>query len=181
MNRVFRWMVCLGVMMMLGTAGPRAVADRTDAAAEGGITGTVADESGARLPGVSVEVVVSQGSRAIASATTDAQGVFRIERVPTGEYWLQLTLPGFATNRQKVAVQPGTPLALSATLSVDRLTEVTSVSAQEVRLDASRPTQAVSFSSEMLADVPTPSRNYTHVIVAEAGVSAPLPEKRFVP
>jgi hypothetical protein len=29
----------------------------------------------------------------------------------------------------------------------------------------------------MLADVPTPSRNYTHVIVAEAGVSAPLPDR----
>ena len=29
----------------------------------------------------------------------------------------------------------------------------------------------------MLADVPSPSRNYTHVIVAEAGVSAPLPDR----
>ena len=29
----------------------------------------------------------------------------------------------------------------------------------------------------MLSDVPTPSRNYTHVIVAEAGVSAPLPDR----
>jgi hypothetical protein len=173
-NRLCRWMVIfLGLTVMYG-AGLGAV---TDTVNEGDITGTVADESGARLPGVSVEVVVSQGSRAVASATTDAQGVFRIEHVPTGEYWLQLTLPGFAPNRQKVAVQPGTPLALAATLSVDRLTETTNVSAQEVRLDATRPTQAVSFSSEMLADVPTPSRNYTHVIVAEAGVSAPLPDR----
>ena len=96
---------------------------------------------------MNVEVVVAEGSRAIASATTDAQGVFRIQRVPTGEYWLQLTLPGFARSLQKVAVQPGTPLALTTTLSVDRLAETTSVSAQELRLDAARPTQSVSFSA----------------------------------
>ncbi|MFI5077495.1 MAG: hypothetical protein ACHQRO_09145, partial [Vicinamibacteria bacterium] len=46
-----------------------------------------------------------------------------------------------------------------------------------VRLDADRPTLSASFSNEMLADVPSPSRNYTHVIVAEAGVSAPLPDR----
>ena len=57
------------------------------------------------------------------------------------------------------------------------LSEAISVSARDVRLDVDRPTQSVSFSSEMLADVPSPSRNYTHVIVAEAGVSAPLPDR----
>ena len=99
MNRLCRWMVvCLGLTVMYG-AGLGAV---TDTVNEGNITGTVADESGARLPGVSVEVVVSQGSRAIASATTDAEGVFRIERVPTGEYWLQLTLSGLRTGSRPI-------------------------------------------------------------------------------
>ena len=128
MNRLRWWMMCLGLTLMCGAdlgAVANSVTDKaTDAAAEGAITGTVADESGARLPGVSVEVVVSEGARAIASATTDAQGAFRIERVPTGEYWVQLTLAGFARSRQKIAVPPGAPLALTATLSVDRLTEV---------------------------------------------------------
>ena len=98
--------------------------------------------------------------------------------MPTGEYWLQLTLPGLRAQPAEGRGPTGRRRWRStATLAVDRLTEATSVSAQEVRLDVARPTQSVSFSSEMLADVPTPSRNYTHVIVAEAGVSAPLPDR----
>jgi hypothetical protein len=56
------------------------------AAGDGGVTGTVADQSGARLPGVGVQVVATAGARALASATTDAQGVFTIARLPEGEY-----------------------------------------------------------------------------------------------
>lgn len=151
------------------------------AAGDGGVTGTVADQSGARLPGVGVRVVASAsasaGARALASAITDAEGVFTIERLPEGEYFVEFALPGFARSRQKVAVVAGATQEVSATLGVDGLSEAVRVSAGDIRLDVNRPTQSVSFSTEMLADVPTPSRNYTHVIVAEAGVSAPLPDR----
>jgi outer membrane receptor protein involved in Fe transport len=76
-----------------------------------------------------------------------------------------------------VAVVGGAVQAVSATMGVDGLSEAVSVSARDVRLVVDRPTQATSFSTEMLQDVPTASRNYTHVIVAEAGVSAPLPDR----
>ena len=147
------------------------------AAGDGSVTGTVADQSGARLPGVAVQVVATAGAAALATATTDAEGTFRIERVPEGEYWVEFVLPGFSRTRQKIAVVAGVAQAITATLGVDRLSEAVSVSARDVRLDTDRPTQSVSFSSEMLADVPSASRNYTHVIVAEAGVSAPLPDR----
>jgi hypothetical protein len=149
------------------------------AAGDGGVTGTVTDQSGARLPGVGVQVLATVGSsRPLASTTTDAAGAFRVERLPDGEYWVEFTLSGFARSRHKVAVAGGgEPQVVSATLGVDRLSEAVRVSARDVRLEVDRPTQAASFSTEMLADVPTPSRSYTHVIVAEAGVSAPLPDR----
>jgi outer membrane receptor protein involved in Fe transport len=147
------------------------------AAGDGGVTGTVADQSGARLPGVGVQVVASAGARALASAITDAQGVFSIDRLPEGEYWVEFALPGFARSRHKVAVVAGATQSVSATLGVDGLSEAVRVSAGDVRLDVDRPTLSATFSNEMLADVPSPSRNYTHVIVAEAGVSAPLPDR----
>ncbi|MEO5820977.1 MAG: carboxypeptidase-like regulatory domain-containing protein, partial [Vicinamibacteraceae bacterium] len=147
------------------------------AAGDGAVTGTVADQSGARLPGVGVQVVASPGARALASATTDAQGVFSIDRLPEGEYWVEFVLPGFARTRQKVAVVGGATLSVAATLGVDGLSEAVRVSAGDIRLDVDRPTLSASFSKEMLADVPSASRNYTHVIVAEAGVSAPLPDR----
>jgi outer membrane receptor protein involved in Fe transport len=147
------------------------------AAGDGGVTGTVADQSGARLPGVGVQVVVTAGARALAATTTDADGTFRIDRLPAGDYWVEFALSGFARTRQKIAVVAGETQAVSATLGVDGLSEAVSVSARDVRLDVDRPTLSTSFSNEMLADVPSPSRNYTHVIVAEAGVSAPLPDR----
>ena len=147
------------------------------AAGDGSVTGTVTDQSGARLPGVGVQVVASAGARALASTTTDAEGAFRIERLPEGEYWIEFALSGFAKTRQRIAVVGGGTQAVTATLGVDGLSEAVQVSSRDVRLDADRPTLSASFSNEMLADVPSPSRNYTHVIVAEAGVSAPLPDR----
>ena len=147
------------------------------AAGDGGVTGTVADQSGARLPGVGVQVLTTSGARQLATATTGADGTFRIDRLPAGEYVVEFALSGFTRTRHKVAIAAGVTQAISATLGVDGLSEAVSVSARDVRLDVERPTQAVTFSSEMLADVPSPSRNYTHVIVAEAGVSAPLPDR----
>ena len=84
------------------------------AAGDGSVTGTVADQSGARLPGVGVQVVASAGARALASTTTDAEGAFRIERLPEGEYWLEFALSGFARTRQRIAVVGGATQAVSA-------------------------------------------------------------------
>ena len=80
-------------------------------------------------------------------------------------------LSGFARTRQRIAVVGGATQAVSATLGVDGLSEAVQVSSRDVRLDVDRPTQSASFSNETLTELPTPSRNYTHVIVAEAGVS----------
>ena len=173
MHHFRNWTLCIALAMSIGGA----VLEAGAAPGDGRITGTVADQSGARLPGVGVQVVLVDGKAALATATTDAAGAFRLERLPDGDYWIEFELPGFSPSRQKVAVAAGGTYEIAATLGVDRLSEAVSVSARDVRLDTDRPTQSVSFSTEMLADVPSASRNYTHVIVAEAGVSAPLPDR----
>jgi outer membrane receptor protein involved in Fe transport len=48
------------------------------------LTGTVSDSSGARVAGASVSVTSAQGS--VRSATTDANGSFRIPALPVGSY-----------------------------------------------------------------------------------------------
>jgi hypothetical protein len=64
-----------------------------------------------------------------------------------------------------------------ATLDVNGLAETVNVVANSIALDVSTSTQTSSFSAEALTELPSASRNYTHVIVAEAGVSAPLPDR----
>jgi hypothetical protein len=70
------------------------------AALAAGITGTVRDETGGALPGVSVEI---RGNRNAAQMTvTNAQGAFRFDRLTDGTYQITFTLINFATARRDV-------------------------------------------------------------------------------
>ena len=74
-------------------------------------------------------------------------------------------------------VDAGATALANATLSIGGLRETVQVSASAVALEVATSTQSASFSNEQLTELPSASRNYTHVIVAEAGVNAPLPDR----
>lgn len=161
------------VLILLATASLAAAGQ-----APGSIEGTVTDSSGARLPGVTVEVALKlQGERAIATTTTNAEGAYRFAALQPGPYLVRFVLAGFARTQLSVVVTGTRPTVLAATLEVDRLTESVQVIATEVTLEPTTSTQAATFSNETLTALPTASRSYTHVIVGEAGVSAPLPDR----
>jgi hypothetical protein len=66
---------------------------------------------------------------------------------------------------------------VAAALQINRLSETVQVVASEIKLEATTSTQTATFSNQVLNELPTASRNYTHVIVGEAGVNAPLPDR----
>src|SRR5688572_8650232 len=76
------------------------------AQATGTISGTVEDETGAVLPGVSVSVSVA-GAPAVAETVTDMTGVYRFERVPVGSAELTFRLINFSSGRRTVTVTSG--------------------------------------------------------------------------
>jgi hypothetical protein len=69
---------------------------QTIGATSGTINGSIADESGAVLPGVTVTVSGSaqMGTR---SMTSDDRGLYRFPNLPPGDYRLMYELPGFQT------------------------------------------------------------------------------------
>ena len=82
------------------------------AQATGSIEGTIVDETKAPLPGVTVEAN-SPSLPQPRLATTDAQGSFRIDRLPPGPYTVKFTLEGFATQEQtNLAVGAGRVVTL---------------------------------------------------------------------
>jgi outer membrane receptor protein involved in Fe transport len=146
----------------------------------GTITGSAADPSGARLPGVVVEVRpagTTAPARPAATVTTDADGLFATPALMPGDYLLRFTLDGFTPVERPARVEPGGRAIVAATLEIGGLTETVQVTADTLALDVATTTQTASFSSEALTELPSASRNYTHVIVSEAGVSAPLPDR----
>lgn len=65
----------------------------------GSLSGRVTNAQN-NLPILGAKVSVTSGGREIASATTDANGQYRIEQVPAGTYTVLATATGFATGRQ---------------------------------------------------------------------------------
>jgi outer membrane receptor protein involved in Fe transport len=142
------------------------------------VEGTAADSSGGRLPGVTVDLLPrTAGSRVAATATTDGEGAYRLAVPRPGEYVVRFTLAGFSPVEVPVRVESNATANASATLQVGGLAELVQVSAAAIALEVSTATQTSSFSNEALTELPTASRNYTHVIVSEVGVNAPLPDR----
>ena len=85
--------------------------------ASSSITGTVADPSGAVVPGATVEIQ-NPVSRFDRSTTTDDAGKFTFPNVPLNPYHLTVNLAGFAPYAQDVDVRSAVPLVLKITLQI---------------------------------------------------------------
>ncbi len=72
----------------------------------GAVTGTVSDETGGVLPGVTVQLLPS-GAQSPLETVTDGNGVFGFEGVPTGNAELTIRLINFSTVRRNVNVTAG--------------------------------------------------------------------------
>jgi len=115
--------------LRLPTKIERAVSDewevRHPAAGHGTIVGSVVDDAGETLPGVTVEV---HGPEASHVQVTNAQGLFTFS-LPAASYSMVATLFGFSTvEYPNIVVRPGrfTTLDLQLTAAVEELLMVTS-------------------------------------------------------
>jgi hypothetical protein len=97
------------VFAALVAAGPAAAQDT------GRVSGAVADQTGAVLPGVIVELVA--GPTALTS-TTDGEGRYAFEAVPAGDASLTYRLLNFSVARRSIAVPPGGGVTTDVTLTL---------------------------------------------------------------
>jgi hypothetical protein len=171
--KVFVLAKCAAVVLCLGLAGSSVAAAQDT----GRIEGTVSDSGGGVLPGVLVELSRAGAPRPVRTATTTVDGAYRFDGVRPGSYIVRFALAGFSSAELPVMVAAAETVTVPVSLQIQRLQESVQVVATEVKLDTTTSTQATTFSNQVLNELPTASRNYTHVIVAEAGVSAPLPDR----
>src|SRR5688572_2276168 len=71
----------------------------------GSIAGTVEDDTGGVLPGVTVSVTVA--GAVIPDTVTDGSGAYRFDKVPAGAAELTFRLINFSSGRRMVTVTPG--------------------------------------------------------------------------
>ena len=119
--------------------------------ATGNVYGTVADESGAVLPGASISMTGAAGTR---TTTSGAQGDFRFLRVDHGEYELAVSLPGFATVVRPIVVATGANVSQAFSLTIATLEETVSVTAATPVVDSRKLGTATTLSREEMQNVP---------------------------
>lgn len=130
------------------------------ARAQGSITGSAKDPSGAVLPGVTVEASSDALIEKTRTAVTDSAGNYRVVDLPPGTYSVAFTLTGFKTVRREGIIIQGTFSApVSADMQVGSLEETITVSGASPTVDVSNNTAQFVVDRDILDAIPTPIRN----------------------
>jgi hypothetical protein len=94
------------------------------------VLGTVTDQSGASIPGVSVEVK-NTATGVSQTTVSDSRGRYRVSNLPIGLYEVKAELQGFQTAlRTAVEVVVGSERVVDFVLSVGQVSETVTVSQQ---------------------------------------------------
>ena len=124
--------------------------------AQSSIAGVVTDESGAVLPGVTVEAASPALIEKVRAAITDTQGRFTITNLRPGVYGVTFSLPGFGTvTREGFSLPDNFTLTANTTLKVGDLTESITVTGESPVVDVQRVQQTQVVSRELLDVLPT--------------------------
>ena len=139
------------------------------------VEGTVRDDSGAVIPGVSVTMteVDTQTSR---ETVTDARGLYLFPLVPAGTYRVEASLSGFTTTVvADVRVALNAPTSVNIVLAVGTVTETVTVTAAgpQSLLNIASAELTTNLSREQVRDLPLNGRGVTQLVLTQAGVTGP--------
>jgi hypothetical protein len=136
----------------------------------GELSGTVRDETGASLPGVTVTVThVETGLTRV--VTTDGTGRYRAPLLPVGGYTIRAELPSFATvTREGVIVTVGSAPVIDLTMPLATVTEAITVTAASPVVEVQRSTVSTTLNQKAIATLPINGRDFRDFALLAPGV-----------
>ena len=138
--------------------------------AQASLAGVVRDNTGAVLPGVTVEatsIVLIEKAR---TAVTDGTGQYRITELPPGTYTLTFTLSGFNVfKREDVEVRGSGVIPINAEMRVGTLEETITVTGESPLVDTQTTRRETVITSEVLSTLPV-TRSYGTLLAAIPGI-----------
>jgi hypothetical protein len=138
-------------------------------ATTGSIAGSVADSTGAAVPGAIVTVTAQQGAKVV---VTDQEGRFRAPYLTPGRYDVQVSLDGFQTVvRHNVDVRLAQRVNLHFTLSAGTFTGSLEVTGTSPVIDLSSAAVGLGLDSEFLSQVPV-GRRLSETLYLTPGVTS---------
>ena len=168
------WVTCClrGILILLLTTS----AAWAQATAQ--MSGTVRDESGAVLPGVTV-TATQVDTGAMRTAVTDENGAYVLPNLPTGPYKVEASLQGFRTYAQTgIVLQVGATPVINAVLAVGSIEETVSVEGAAPLVDVKSSGISSVIENERILELPLQGRQVTDLLVlAGAAVQTGTPAR----
>jgi hypothetical protein len=145
------------------------------------LSGTIKDNTGGVLPGVTV-TATNEASGNTFSSVTDERGIYRMP-VRAGVYKITAELAGFTTvTRPGIELLLGRQVALDLNLQVSSLQETVTVTGEAPLLDTSSSTIASNIDPRQMQDIPINGRNWMDLTMLAAGsrqnASSEVPQDR---
>jgi len=158
----YRFSLVLAACLLL--IAPIVVAQTT-----GNIDGTVTDQSGGVLPGVTVELSspALQGTR---SATTAADGRYRFVALPPGNYRVTAALSGFGPVQKNATVQLDSTATVNLQMQLAAAEKIT-VTGEAPIVDVTSTTTGTNYTAQVMNRLPV-GRNYAEIVRSQPGVQS---------
>ena len=138
------------------------------------VSGTIADPTGAVIPGVSV-TIVNQGTGLKRRGLTDTAGEYRFVGLPTGNYSLRLEKTGFQSQtRDGIQLTSAAEVMIDSRLAIGNIQQQTTVSADFTGIDKTTSTINAPVAEKSLTELPLNNRDLLSAVALEPGV-APNP------
>src|SRR4051812_33038198 len=162
-----RFIVGAALVMSIGSASTAFA----QSVASGTIEGTVKDESGSVLPGVTVTATSPQLQVGQLVQVSDAAGAYKFVDLPAGTYRLKVELSGFsAAIREDLRLTVGFNARVDLPLKLGAVEEAVTVSGLSPVVDVSTTTASVAFTKEVLDSIPR-GRDLQNVFAMAPGVT----------
>jgi outer membrane receptor protein involved in Fe transport len=137
----------------------------------GTIEGTVTDQSGAVLPGVTI-TVRNTATGVVRETTTDPSGLYRAPLLPVGPYEVTGSLSGFSTTkRPNLTLSIGQTLTADLSLKVSGAQEEITVTGEAPVIEPARTHQATTVGAAAVANLPVNGRNFIDFVLTTPGAT----------
>jgi hypothetical protein len=166
-SRAWPTAACVAAACVCLWTAPRAAAQTLTSAT---VTGTVRDATGAIVPGATVEIR-NHDTGQLRQSVTDANGGFRLQYLPIGQYHLSVLLDGFTTATVNLALAVGDQLDIPVVLKPAMVTQAVEVTASAPLVEARRTQMSAVVSPQEVESLPLNGRNYLDLATLAPNVS----------
>lgn len=142
--------------------------------ANSAIFGTITDETGGLLAGVTITVKnLDTGIARV--ATTDDSGLYRVPGLSPGQYEVKAELSGFTTGiRTGIILTVGRESVVNLTLKVGEITERVEVTGDAPMVETRSGALSGLVTEKQIIDLPLNGRDYLQLALLEPGVVTPF-------